>query len=159
MAGGAQTFLMPDTLEPDLRRVQAYWNGLKRGENDIPFWDDVKFSLRSRLAREAVLVEALATPPRFRFDIVGEDVTQRYGEAIAGKFSDEIDPRVPLDAFTAQCRATIERRGPTYHRHAAGGKPQEKSGYARLILPLWGNGRIEMLLAAIAPGNDPAPEA
>lgn len=25
-------FLLPDRLEPDLERVLAYWNGLKRGQ-------------------------------------------------------------------------------------------------------------------------------
>jgi hypothetical protein len=126
---------------------------LKRGGNDIPFWDDVKFSLQARLAREAVLVEAFEDPLRFRFDIVGADIVHQYGEAIAGKFSDEIEARAPLDQFTAQCRTTVERRIPTYFRHAAAGEPQRKDGYARLILPLWGNGRIEMLLAAIAPSR------
>jgi hypothetical protein len=141
-------FPLPDALEPDLNRVHAYWQGLKRGENDIPFWDDVKFSLRTRLAREALLVEVFENPQRFRFDIVGEDVTNRYGKAISGRFSDEIDLSAPLEEFTDQCRATVERRISTYYRQGA---RQQKDGYARLILPLWGNGRIEMLLAAIAP--------
>jgi hypothetical protein len=90
---------------------------LKCGENDIPFWDDVKFSLRTRLAREALLVEVFENPQRFRFDIVGEDITNRYGKAISGRFSDEIDLSAPLEQFTSQCRATVERRIPTYYRH------------------------------------------
>ena len=149
MTNVGNTYLVPDTLEPDLNRVQAYWDGLKRGENSIPFWDDVKFSLRARLAREAVLVEVFENPQRFRFDIVGEDVARRYGEAFTGKFSNEIAARSPLDDFTGQCRATVERGAPTYYRHEP--KPQANDGYARMILPLWGNGRIEMLLAAVAP--------
>jgi len=148
MTGAIGSFPLPDTLEPDLNRVHAYWQGLKRGENDIPFWDDVKFSLRTRLAREALLVEVFENPQRFRFDIVGEDVTKRYGKAITGRFSDEIDLSAPLEEFTSQCRATVERRISTYYRQ---GTPRQQDRYARLILPLWGNGRIEMLLAAIAP--------
>jgi hypothetical protein len=153
MTRAVNTFLVPDTLEPDLNRVRAYWDGLKRGGNDIPFWDDVKFSLRARLAREAVLMEVFENPQRFRFDIVGEDVVRRYGKIITGMFSDEIDARVPLDEFTTQCRATVEGRVPTYYRKAPSGKPEQNGGYSRLILPLWGNGRIEMLLAAIDPGT------
>jgi hypothetical protein len=153
MTRAVNTFLVPDTLEPDLNRVRAYWDGLKRGGNDIPFWDDVKFSLRARLAREAVLMEVFENPQRFRFDIVGEDVVRRYGKTITGMFSDEIDARVPLDEFTTQCRATVEGRVPTYYRKVPSGKPEQNGGYSRLILPLWGNGRIEMLLAAIGPGK------
>jgi len=51
---------------------------------------------------------------------------------------------VPIDELTNQCRATVERRAPTYFRHA----PAGGTGYSRLILPLWGNGRIEMLIGA-----------
>jgi hypothetical protein len=57
MTSDGGTFLLPDQLETDLDRVQAYWNGLKRGDNEIPFWDDVKFSTRARLARGVVLLE------------------------------------------------------------------------------------------------------
>jgi len=46
MTGDVHSYSLPDQLEPDLSRAQGYWSGLKRGANDVPFWDDVKFSLR-----------------------------------------------------------------------------------------------------------------
>jgi hypothetical protein len=130
-------------LEPDLERVRAYWKGLTRGENNIPFWDDVRPSTEAPFADHLMIIEAFEPPLRFRFDLVGEDVARRYGAAISGKFSDEVPPRPPIDELTGQCRATVEQRAPTYFRHAAGG-----TSYSRLILPLWGNGRIEMLICA-----------
>jgi hypothetical protein len=141
-AGG--TFELPGRLEPDLERVRAWWNGLKRGQNDIPFWDDVKLSMQAPLFRDIMMIEAFENPLRFRFDLVGEDVTRRYGAAIAGKFTDEIDLHPPIDRLTDQCQATIERRAPTWFRQTADGG----AGYSRLVLPLWGNGHIEMLIAA-----------
>ncbi len=152
MTSNGGTYLLPDRLEPDLDRVRAYWNGLKRGENDIPFWDDVKFSMKTRLARDVLLIEAFENPLRFRFDLVGDDITQRYGTAIIGKFSDEIDLHAPIDELTRQCRATVERRAPTYFRYVPRKQPQTagQTGYSRLILPLWGGARVEMLLAAVA---------
>jgi hypothetical protein len=138
------SFLLPDRLESDLDRVHAYWNGLKRGDNDIPFWDDVKFSMKARLARDVMVIETFEDPLRFRFDLLGDDITRRYGATITGKFTDEVDLRPPMDELTEQCRATIERRAPTYFRHATA----EGVGYSRLVLPLWGNGRIEMLIVA-----------
>jgi hypothetical protein len=146
MMSDGGTFVLPDQLEGDLERVYAYWNGLKRGDNDIPFWDDVKFSMRARLAREVMVIEAFKNRLRFRFDLVGEDLTRRYGACLGGKFTDEVDLHSPIDRLTEQCRATVERRAPTFFRHAP---TQSGVGYSRLVLPLWGNGHIEMLIAAI----------
>jgi hypothetical protein len=116
---------------------------LKRGENDIPFWDDVKLSTEAPLASHIMMIEVFENPLRFRFDLVGEDVTRRYGSAIAGKFADEVHPQPPIDQVTDQCRATVNQRSPTFFHHTADG-----ISYSRLILPLWGNGHIEMLIGA-----------
>lgn len=60
--------------------MHAYWNGLKLGDNNIPFWGDVKFIPNAaRLAREVVVIGELDNPLRVRFDLVGEQLTQRYG--------------------------------------------------------------------------------
>jgi hypothetical protein len=140
-----EVYLLPDKIEPDLERVRGYWNGLKRGENAVPFADDVKFSARARLARDVFLIEVFEN--RFRLELVGEDVVERYGAPVNGVFLDEIALHPPFDELIAQCRATTERRAPTYYTTVAGDSP----GYSRLVLPLWGNGGIEMLLAAMRP--------
>jgi hypothetical protein len=154
MTDEAHGYMLPDELGPDLGRVQAYWNGLKRGANDIPFWDDVKFSLRSRLGRESMLIDVIENPLRFRFDLTGADVIGWYGATIGNRFLDEIDLHAPFEGLIGQCRATVENGAPTYCRQTAAGKsdPGHPGGYARLLLPLWGNGRIEMLLGAVVPG-------
>jgi hypothetical protein len=155
MASGVYGYSLPDELEPDLTHIRAYWNGLKRGSNDIPFWDDVKFSLRSRLGRESMLIDVFENPLRFRFDLIGTDLTDWYGKAIANKFLDEIEPRAPFDDLIRQSKATVEGCAPTYYCQAAAGKrvAEHPGGYARLLLPLWGNGRIEMLLGAVVPST------
>ena len=152
MTGGARSYPLPVELEPDLDRIQAYWNGLKRGANDIPFWDDVKMSLRSRLGRELMLIDVFEDPLRFRFDLVGAEVANWYGGTIGNGFLDEIDLHVPFDGLALQCRATVESRAPTYYSQTAAGKGSCRRLRAPL-LPLWGNGRIEMLLGAVVPGT------
>jgi hypothetical protein len=147
MTGDGATYLLPEKLEPDLERVLGYWNGLKRGGNEIPFWDDVKISMKTRLGRDVFLMEAFENPPRYRFDLIGDDVIRQYGTPLNGKFTHEIELRPPIDDLTTQCWFTIDRREPTYLQHGAG----SGTGYSRLVLPLWGNGRIEMLLGAITP--------
>jgi hypothetical protein len=95
-------------------------NGLKRGENNIPFWDDVKLSTQAPLADQLMMIEAFENPLRFRFDLVGEEVTRRYGATIASNFTDEVHLHPPIDRVTDQCQATIEQRVATYFRHTAG---------------------------------------
>ena len=91
MTEEVHSYSLPDELEPDLGRVHAYWNGLKRGANDVPFWDDVKFSMRSRLGRESMLIDVFDNPLRFRFDLIGADLAEWYGGTIGNKFLGEID--------------------------------------------------------------------
>ena len=151
--GETYDYSLPGELEPDLGRILAYWNGLRRGENDVPFWDDVKLSLRSRLGRESMLIDVFENPIRFRFDLMGAEVANWYGGTVDNRFFEAIDLHAPFDDLMRQCRATVEGCAPTYYRQAAAGKADagHRSGYARLLLPLWGNGRIEMLLGAVVP--------
>jgi hypothetical protein len=152
MTEEVRSYSLPDKLEPDLSRVHAYWSGLKRGANDVPFWDDVKFSMRSRLGRESMLIDVFENPLRFRFDLIGTDLIEWYGETIGNKFLGEIDLHAPFDELTLHCQATVEGRAPTYCQTAVRNSDAEHPvGYARLLLPLWGNGRIEMLLGAVVP--------
>ena len=83
-------------------------------------------------------------PQRFRFNSVGQHIRKRYGADLVHKFVDAIDAKAPLDYFTSQSSATIEDGAPTYYRSTRRG-----AGYHRLLLPMWGNGRIEMMLGAV----------
>jgi hypothetical protein len=136
----------PHTLERNLARVHAFWDGLKRHEAEMPFWDDVKISALPDLAGRVMMVEATNKPVRFRiaFGLVGADNKQHYGHDLSGKFLDEIDAAAPLQFLVSQCSATVESRAPTYYRNDGAG------GYSRLVLPLWGDGRVGMLLVAYA---------
>jgi hypothetical protein len=140
-------YALPPSLERDLARVHAFWDGLKRHDAEMPFWDDVKISALGELAGRLMMIEASDKPVRFRiaFGLVGADIQQRYGHDLSGKFLDEIDIAAPLQFLQSQCSATAESRAPTYYRNA-----DSAGSYARLLLPLWGEGRIGMLLVAYA---------
>jgi hypothetical protein len=139
-------YALPDTLERDLARVHAFWDGLKRHEAEMPFWDDVNISALPDLAGRLMMVEATDKPVRFRiaFGLVGADIKQHYGQDLSGKFLDEIDAAAPLQFLQSQCSATVEGRAATYYGNDGA------VGYSRLVLPLWGDGRVGMLLVAYA---------
>jgi hypothetical protein len=141
MSEADQPFALPAALEPDLQRVYAFWDGLKRGQASVPFWDDLDLGALGTLSGKALLLDVFEKPLRFRFSSVGKDIAHKIGRPIGDKFADEVEPKGPLAYFSAQCSATVESAGPTYYTG---------EGFARLVLPLWGDGRIGMLLGAIA---------
>lgn len=135
-------FALPEKLDRDLTTVQSYWEGLRRGGNEMPFWDDVKQPALEGLGTGVLLIDVFAQPERFRFNFLSSGLNQ--DAALKGSFADEGALPHPFEYLRAQCSATVEARKPTYYRH------EGADGYARLLLPMWGDGRISMLLGAIA---------
>jgi hypothetical protein len=111
----------------------------------MPFWDDVKLSVLPDLSRRLMLIDVFANPERFRFNFVGDELSQRSNESIMGKFADEIEPRVPFNYLRSQCSATVEGKRPTFLHYRSG----EPDAFSRLLMPMWGEGRIGMLLGAV----------
>jgi hypothetical protein len=149
MTDVADAYSMPASLEPKLAFICDYWRALRRGGNDIPFWDDVKFSALGSSAEDALLVDVFESPLRFRLGLAGRSMTARLGPELGGKFLDKFEPEGPFDHLETQCATTVRLRAPTFFRH------RSPPGYARIALPLWGNGRIQMLLvAAVAESGD-----
>jgi hypothetical protein len=140
----SEPYAIPKKLARDLARTLSYWQGLKRRQADIPFWDDVNLSALPDLRGKLAIIEVTDRPARFRFgfDVVGDDIETHYGNHLGGKFLDEIDVHHLTRFLASQCSATLEIGKPTYYRSTA------KDRYSRLLAPLWGNGRIGMLLAA-----------
>jgi hypothetical protein len=151
MTAPASPFSLPEKLPLELNRVREYWQSLKRGEASMPFWDDVKLSSLPDLSGRLMLVDVFENPQRFRLNSIGQDLGARYGANVTGKFVDEIEVRAPFEYLAAQSSATIEGRAATFYaRDASKSAPLQQDGYARLLLPLWGNGRIEMVLGAVS---------
>jgi hypothetical protein len=138
----AQPFPLPEKLPNLLAGVHHYWIDLIRAENEMPFADDVNLSRLPALAGNLFLVDVFLKPQRFRFNHLGDELIHRFGTNITGKFADEVELHGPFEFFIAQASATVEARAPTCY--------SSRRGYARMLLPTWGDGRIELLLGAIA---------
>ena len=136
-------FGVPSKLDGGLVPIRNYWLKLRRGQADIPFTDDIKLSELEAFDGDLMIIDVFERPTRCRIAIATPGLATRYGQPIEGRFADEIDPQPPLEYLVSQCSATVERRAPTlYH----GSSPP---AYARLILPLWGDGHINALLGAV----------
>ena len=129
-------------LSGGLGSVRDHWQSLIRGDNNMPFWDDFAPSSLGAEAERCMLLDVFNKPLRFRFSsVMGSEIEARYSEAVCDKFCDEVDAKTPFEFLSAQGAATIEARAPTFY---AGGS------HSRLLLPMWGEGRIGMVLAAFA---------
>ena len=144
-------YSFPERVESKLFVVRAYWEGLKRAGNEMPFWDDVKTSSLPDLAGSLLLFDVFEKPERYRFSYVGPDLMDWYGIQISNEFADEVELRNPFEYLISQCSATVEGCLPTYYRNIAAAKPKNlaSKSYARILLPLWGEGHIRMLLGAV----------
>lgn len=129
-------FPLPAALDRDLAAVEALWRGLRRAQNDMPFADDLKPAALAEVTGRVLLLDAFEKPERFRFSLLGGDLLLPQAKALSGKFIDEVDLPGLLGFLRAQASATVEARAPTYHR-------------GRLLLPMWGDGRVSLLLGAV----------
>jgi len=83
--------------------------------------------------------------------MIGRGLIERYNKDLANEFTNEIEPHDPFDYINSQCSVTAENRTPTYYRHAGiAGRGNVKPRYARILLPLWGEGSVRMLFGAVA---------
>ena len=144
----AQPFPLSRKLPRALGRAHRLWKDLIRAENTMPFSDDVSLSGYGNLSANLLLINVLPSSQRFRFNQLGAKILARAGANFHDKFADELELREPFDYFVAQASATVEAGAPTFYAS----NPRRRTarrGYSRLILPSWGNGRVDLLLCAI----------
>ncbi|HUI15302.1 MAG TPA: hypothetical protein VL048_17730 [Xanthobacteraceae bacterium] len=113
----------------------------------MPFADDVNPSELSRLTSNLLLVDVFAKPERFRFNSLSESLIGQLHADMAGKFADELELHSPLDFFFSQASATVEAKAPTCY--AGGSAAHRARGYSRMLLPTWGDGRVQLLIGVI----------
>lgn len=139
-----QPFALPEFLSAEFAALRGYWNSIRRGEAKIPFADDFSAAALGRMSANLALVHVFENPQRFRFDLAGANVASVYRAELENRFVDEISPGAPLDYFAAQCATTVESAAPSLYDHR---RTPGSAEYQRLMLPLWGDGRVNLILA------------
>ena len=139
--GAPQPFALPAFLGASFAVLRGYWNSLKRGNATIPFTDDFSPAALGRLSETVALLHVIEKPQQFRFEMAGAKLSEDYRGALEGRVAGDVTVREPLDYFVSQCSATVETSAPSFYWHAAPG-----SEYKRLMLPFWGDGRVNAIL-------------
>ena len=134
-------FPLPEHLDATLQPVVSLWEDLRRGEIGMPFSDDLGVTALSNLAGNPFLLSVFASPERYRFEFLSESLRR---EAVLERFVDEMSPNINFSYLRGQSSVTIEAAEPTvFHLTDASGYR-----FSRVLLPLWGNGQVNLLLGA-----------
>ena len=135
----AQPFALDRPLAPPLARLLAYWEGLRRGQAEIPFWDDLSEVKIEASGGETFILDAFSRPERFRFNDI--EVAAADPEQLLGRFLDDVDLPEVFSLLRAQASATVELMRPTLCM---------ADGQQRLLLPAWGEGEVRMIVGGLA---------
>jgi hypothetical protein len=139
-------FAIRAPIAAKLDAVLSYWQDLRRGEAEVPFWDDLSLPEVRRLCSRVFLIDVFSKPERFRLSAAELDLAKQDLDRILGRFIDEVDLPTPFELLRAQCAATVEEMRPTFYAHDTA----DDGGYQRLLLPAWGEGQVRMLLGAVS---------
>lgn len=139
------------TLEighPALRDLHRHWEA-RRGERAMPSRADMDpVELPRKLLPNLFLVDVEEDPRRFRYRLVGTELTAVMRRELAGLYIDEMPFLFRKFALPAYAEV-MERAGPAY-REINAIEALWRIRYKRLLLPLSEDGRrINMILGAI----------
>jgi hypothetical protein len=144
MSASDGPYAITGPMSPALDGVLARWRELLRGGAEMPFWDDLDLATFRACCPGVFLLDVFEKPQRFRLALAEVGLSQDAQDHVLGRFIDEVDLPAPFEMLRSQCCATAELAAPTLYRHGGA-----QGGYARLVLPAWGEGQIHMLLGAV----------
>lgn len=124
---------------PEIARALAYWRG-KKGDRELPSradFDPLDFA--PYLAR-VMMAEVSYDPMDFRYRVAGSGLFKMHGEELTGKHARELRPPEFGALIHAHYCEVVARRAPILHIIQLDTEEVEAS-YARIILPLAGDGK------------------
>jgi hypothetical protein len=139
-----------------LRAVYNYWDGKRRGRT-MPSRADIDPAELKTYLPQLVLLDVIGDPPRFRYRLVGTEVTrvrQGLGKADpTGTFVDEVAHHQGTAAVLAHYRRAVAERGPSLDAGTYTASPSRPwLRFKRMVLPLGADGAaVDMLLVMLVP--------
>ncbi len=127
--------------DASLRRLYEYWLA-KKQDRIAPARGDIDPGELREILPSLFLVEAVGSPARYRYRLVGTEVVKQFGEEITGRFMDQVDLDHVAGRVQAEYDEAATKREPIVSRwnySKDGGRHVE---YERLILPLSADGRV-----------------
>jgi hypothetical protein len=133
---------------PALRDLHRYWEARRSGRAMPSRADMDPVELPRALLPNLFLVDVEGSPPRFRYRLVGTELTAVMRRELRGRYIDEMPFLFRKFALPAYAEV-MARAAPTY-REINAIEALWRIRYKRLLLPLSEDGaRINMILGAI----------
>ena len=125
---------------PDIDRILAYWRA-KKGDRAFPSRADIDPMEFTRELPRVMMAEVSYDPLEFRYRIAGTGLFAMHGQELTGKLARELDPPEFGALIHRHYAEVIERRAPILHLIELTVN-YLKTSYARIILPLSGDGTV-----------------
>ncbi|WP_162914860.1 PAS domain-containing protein [Desertibaculum subflavum] len=145
---------LEDIETPYLRRLFAYWQDKRRGQ-DFPSRRDLDPREFAFALGHVLLIDVLERPQRFRFRLHGSVLSFRARYDMTGRMVDELPDEENRAVLLQRCRDLVRTRRPCFARsqRTVDGTAY---GYEVVWLPLSSDGeQIDMLLGGLAYFDDP----
>jgi hypothetical protein len=154
VAGAPPSDPLAILTEPRLHRFFAYLEA-KRGTREFAARRDIDPLDFGYILGNVLLLDVLYEPLRFRYRLIGSNLSAKTGYDLTGKFVDD-HPDAEYRAYVAARYAeTVLSRRPTSGNYEVV-MDRKLKRYQSLRVPLSGDGRtIDMLVAAVILGRTP----
>ena len=134
-----------DLLDPQLRRLYAYW-AAKRGGRAMPGRPDIDPLELHFILGNLILIDVLRAPLRFRFRLYGTALAHRAGYELTGRMLDEL-PATEFRAFVEESFTKVVETGTPRWALRERVMDSKQYRYETLLLPLSRDGElVDMLL-------------
>lgn len=153
-ATGVVTDLELDVQNPGLQTLLDYWQE-KRGDRPMPARADIDPLEFRGVLPQVLIAEVHHAPLRFRWRLIGTDVTKTLGRDQTGKWFADIYRGDVLTAFNAALELSVVMRRPIRFVGRGGFVAKEHMDYEGVHMPLSDDGEtVNMILMAARFGVD-----
>lgn len=138
-----------------VRRAYAYWSGKLDGDR-LPARADIRPEELRHLLAWIFLVDVTHNPLRFRYRLIGSEITRLAGVERTGSYVDAAGLGPYWRRVHDDYRAVVRRRVPSYVDGGARWNGREFQHHERLVMPLASDGaQIDMLFGVLHPTDPP----
>jgi len=141
---------------PEIAEVLAYWRA-KKGDRAFPARADIDPLEFPRALPRVMMAEVSYDPLEFRYRVAGTGLFAMHGQELTGKLARELQPPEFGALIHRHYAEAVDRRAPMLHAIELT-LDHLTTSYARLILPLSGDGGVIDRLITVEAHEDRAHE-